>query len=118
MDVSDYYTECVECSLYDNGFGEELSKEQIADIACHVGADVAVATQHESQAFGWDVADSNLAGEKKREKERLEKELQRERNASFCHACKGTGKIRIDGPCHYTDETCHKCKGTGKIYND
>jgi len=116
-DKTDYYIECVECSLCDNGFEKEYSAEQIADIANHVGADVAAASEHYDQAFGYDVADANLRGDKERELKKLKEQLEKEKNAVFCERCNGTGQIRIDGPCHYSMSDCYKCKGKGKIYD-
>ena len=112
-----YYTECISEAICDHDISKELSVEQIEDLAEHISGWVTGAVENESQAFGRDVADSNLRAQKDREEKDLKKALIREENAVWCDRCNGTGRIRIDGPCHYSMSDCYKCKGTGKIYN-
>lgn len=89
---------------------EVLSAKQLAEI----GESLATSSEHQSMAFGWDVASSNRATEIKRTEENLRREIQRERAKIVCRECGGSGSIMICGPYHSSESRCFKCDGEGR----
>lgn len=87
-----------------------LSQEQLNEI----GEALSTSAEHQSVAFGWDVASANRAAEIRRTEEDLRKEIRLEREKVTCRPCNGTGSITIPGPYHSSTSRCDKCNGMGR----
>lgn len=88
----------------------DLTKEQLDDI----GEALATSAEHQSMAFGWDVASANRHADIQRTEDNLRKEIRRERNKITCRSCNGTGSITSHGPYHSSTSQCFKCHGEGR----
>lgn len=89
---------------------EGLGKEQLDEI----GEALATSAEHQSMAFGWDVASSNRAADIKRQEDDLRQELARERRKITCRSCNGHGYTVSQGPYHSSTSSCFKCNGAGR----
>ena len=89
---------------------EGLSKEQLDEI----GEALATSSEHQSTAFGWDVASANRSAEIQRNEDNLRNEIRRERAKITCRECRGGGSITIPGPYHSSTSRCWKCNGEGR----
>ncbi len=99
-----YWQECIEVALAEAEL--EATSEQIEIIAG------AVESGHENygMAHGHDCIPNPLVTEK----DKLKRELEKERDKRICPECKGRGWITIQGPIHSGTSQCYKCKGEGK----
>lgn len=89
---------------------EGLSKEQLDEI----GEALAVSSENQSMAFGWDVASANRSAELRREEDNLRSELRRERAKVTCRECNGAGRLRYNAGPWAVDTGCMKCNGEGR----
>jgi DnaJ-class molecular chaperone len=89
---------------------KDLTKEQLDDI----GEALATSAEHQSMAFGWDVASANRHAEIQRTEDNLRKEIRRERDKITCRQCNGHGWATTQGPYHYSTSQCFKCHGEGR----
>ena len=100
-----YWEECVSEAFEDAGI--TANPDQIATVAYWVEG----AHENYGMAHGHDA----IPNPQSLEVERLERELQRERNKTICHDCRGRGRIVIRGPVHSADSECSRCRGEGMV---
>jgi len=107
MTELDYWIECLECSLEENGLSSKLTKSEIELIARDIdrGADM------KSMAFGHDCIPNPI----KLENERLNKELELEKSKIHCKECNGRGYITDNFLNRSSTTRCHKCNGEGRL---
>jgi len=100
-----YWTECVACALDEAGI--KATADQIETIAGMVEG----AHENYRTYTGEDCIPSPVA----MERDKLAKELEREKRLVQCPECVGRGRITSYGPHHSCDSECWKCRGDGKI---
>jgi DnaJ-class molecular chaperone len=108
MNRHEYWIEAVESSLDEAGIG--VTAAQLSGIV----ADMMMAHEQESTAFGDDVAAQNLSASRDRKVADLRRELSEERAKVVCSDCGGRGTTVVQGPCHSSQSTCWTCNGEGR----
>lgn len=93
----DYWTEHAEIAVSEAGI--VATSEQLEIIAGVIES----AHEFYGQSMGHDVASQNFRAAEISETERLQRELQKEREKIACKTCNGRGRIVTQGPCHSSD---------------
>ncbi|ASW06254.1 hypothetical protein [Rhizobium sp. 11515TR] len=110
MDRTEYWEEAIGQALCEIEKFDLFTSDEIKEL----GEALAISAEHQSMAFGWDVASSNRAADLRREEDSLRKELARERAKIICRSCNGSGYITTPGPYHSSTSQCFKCHGDGR----
>lgn len=108
-DRDEYYQECFEAALCDEGLGrilDQMSKEQRANI----GGAIAGAVENEGMAFHR--PQSPLVAEN----ERLKRRLKWERELVPCAPCNGSGRLKYAAGPWAINSSCDHCHGDGRVH--
>lgn len=109
MTRDDYYQECFECAMSDEGLWH-LVEQMTAEQRANIGGAIAGAVENVGMAFH--TPENPMIENNKR----LERKLRWEREREHCKECNGTGRIQyMAGPWH-CDTGCHVCAGAGKVH--
>lgn len=106
--MTDYWEDHAEIAV--NEAGLTATPEQISVIAGVIES----AHEFYGQMHGHDVASANFHGEQRREIERLQREVAKEKSKVTCKTCGGNGWITTQGPYHSSTSQCWKCNGDGR----
>ncbi len=108
--VNQYWSDAIGEALCEMDKFDLFTSAEINEL----GEALAISAEHQSMAFGWDVASSNRAAELRRDEDNLRKELARARAKIICRSCDGAGWITTQGPYHSSTSQCFKCHGDGR----
>lgn len=111
MDRREYWSEAIGQALCEMDKYSLFTSAEIDEL----GEALAISAEHQSMAFGWDVASANRYASIQREADDTRKELKRERELVTCRECGGNGSITIPGPYHSSTSSCWKCRGHGRL---
>ncbi len=102
MNNKEYWQEAVTSAL--DEISISLTKEQISIMADNIQI------SHENIGLAFHTPESPL----KSESNRLEEELQKEREKVHCKKCNGSGRITDDDGVRSSNSECFKCRGEGR----
>ncbi len=105
----EYWSEVISEALCEIGKFDLVTSDEIVSLGKYLASS---ADTH--QAFGYDVAGANLAGETQRKEDNLRKELRRERDKVTCRECRGLGRLNYNAGPWAVDTECDKCRGAGR----
>lgn len=108
--MSNYWKICIEEALAGIGCENIFTEEQISKLS----ESMAFSSRMESEACGY--PGGQVDSKPPSEFDLLKKELAREKDASFCRSCSGTGESIDHGGARTFISSCFECKGNGKIY--
>lgn len=106
----EYWSEAASTAIEAVGKFELFTSTELDEI----GKSLRISAECQSMAFGWDVADANLAASRDRELADLRKSLNREKNKVHCRECNGRGRIEIAAGPWVSNSQCWKCNGEGR----
>ncbi|MET3710350.1 hypothetical protein ABIC65_001030 [Sphingomonas trueperi] len=105
----DYYQECFEVAMSDEGLDHLLS-QMTAEQRANIGGAIAGAVENEGTAF---YTPENPMIERNRT---LERKLKWERELITCKPCGGRGRLEYSAGAWAVNSHCDSCHGSGKVH--
>ena len=105
----DYYQECFETAMSDEGL-DHLLRQMTAEQRASIGDAIAGAVENEGMAFYR--PENPMIGENAR----LSQKLRWQRELEHCHPCNGSGRVQYNAGPWAVDTGCTACNGDGKVH--